>query len=68
MKDLTNVPERFHILFNSDWNKAEESEMSSTNKSQMNELFLEYNRWSIQKAIRSSIEEKEEIIQGFTKD
>ena len=68
MKDLTNIPERFHILFSSDWNKGNESEMTSMNKSDMNNLYLEYNRWVIQQALASKIVQEEEVIMGFVKD
>jgi hypothetical protein len=68
MKDLTNIPERFHILFNSDWNKGNESEMISTNRSDINNLYLEYNRWVIQRALASKIVQEEEVIMGFVKD
>jgi hypothetical protein len=68
MKDLTNIPERFHILFNSDWNKGNESEMISTNRSDINNLYLEYNRWVIQQALASKIVQEEEVIMGFVKD
>lgn len=68
MKDLTNIPERFHILFNSDWNKGNESEMISTNRSDINNLYLEYNRWVIQRALTSKIVQEEEVIMGFVKD
>jgi hypothetical protein len=67
MKDLTNIPERFHILFNSDWNKGIESEMISMSKSDMNNLYLEYNRWNIQQALAPKIIQ-EEVIIGFIKD
>lgn len=66
MKDLSTIPERFHILFNSDWNKADNSTINSINRSEMNNLYLEYNRWNIQQAISPKIE-KEEIIVGFEK-
>ena len=65
MKDLINIPEKFHILFNSDWNKGVESEMTSMSKSDMNNLFLEYNRWNIQQALKPAV--KEEVIIGFEK-
>lgn len=68
MKHLTNIPERFHILFNSDWNKGNESEMNSMNKSDINNLYLEYNRWVIQQALASKIVQEEEVIMGFVKD
>ena len=68
MKDLSTIPERFHILFNSDWNKGNESEMISTNRSDINNLYLEYNRWVIQRALASKIVQEEEVIMGFVKD
>jgi hypothetical protein len=68
MRDLTQIPERFHILFTSDWNKGNESTMSSIERGRMGELYLEYNRWSIQQAInpKSNDEPFKEII-GFEK-
>jgi hypothetical protein len=68
MKNLDTIPERFHILFNSDWNKGVESEMTSMSKSDMNNLFLEYNRWNIQQALAPKLVQKEEINIGFIKD
>lgn len=67
MKDLTKIPERFHILFNSDWNKGDESEMTSLQRTEMHDLYLEYNRWSIQQAIKPIIKE-EPVNIGFVKD
>jgi len=67
MKNLDNIPERFHILFSSDWNKGNESEMTSMSKSDMNNLFLEYNRWNIQQVLAPKIIQKEEVIIGFEK-
>ena len=60
MKDLTNIPERFHCLFLTDWNNGNESEMKSVERSQMGDLFLEYNRWDIQRIINSKKPVQEE--------
>jgi uncharacterized protein YecA (UPF0149 family) len=68
MKDLTNIPEEFHILFTSDWNKGNESKMSSTQRMYMGELYLNYNKWSIQQSIKPVVKQKEETITGFPKD
>jgi hypothetical protein len=68
MKDLTNIPERFHILFNSDWNKANDSTMTSMSRSDINNLYLEYNRWNIQQVIAPKIIQEEQINVGFIKD
>jgi hypothetical protein len=68
MKDLTNIPEKFHILFNSDWNEGDKSKMTSTNRSDINNLYLEYNKWVIQQTLSSKIEKEEEVIMGFIKD
>lgn len=65
MKDLTKVPERFHVLFQSDWNKGNESNMTSMNRTELNELYLEYNKWNIQQALKPV--QKEETIIGFEK-
>jgi hypothetical protein len=53
-QDLNQIPERFHILFNSDWNNGNESEMTSTHRGNLNELYLEYNKYQIQKSIQQS--------------
>jgi uncharacterized protein YecA (UPF0149 family) len=68
MKDLTNIPEEFHILFTSDWNKGNECKMSSTQRMYMGELYLKYNKWSIQEAMKPVSKQTDEIITGFVKD
>jgi hypothetical protein len=70
MKDLTNIPEEFHILFTSDWNQGNESTMTATQRMYMGELYLQYNKWSIQQAInpKPKDEPNTEIISGFVKD
>lgn len=65
MKDLTNIPERFHVLFTTDWNKGNESEMKSVQRGDMNDLFLEYNRWAIREAVRKAQPDDPEIMIGF---
>jgi hypothetical protein len=65
MKDLTNIPERFHCLFLTDWNNGNESEMKSVERSQMGDLFLEYNRWDIQRMIDSKKPVQQENMIGF---
>jgi len=65
MKDLTNIPERFHCLFLTDWNNGNESEMKSVERSQMVDLFLEYNRWDIQRIIDSKKPVYENNMVGF---
>jgi hypothetical protein len=65
MKDLTNIPERFHCLFLTDWNNGNESEMKSVERSQMGDLFLEYNRWDIQRMIDSKKPVQQENMVGF---
>jgi hypothetical protein len=42
--------------------------MTSMSKSDMNNLFLEYNRWNIQQALAPKLVQKEEINIGFIKD
>jgi hypothetical protein len=65
-KDLNEIPEKFHILFTSDWNQGNDSELLPLQRAKLNELNLEYNRWSINEAIRKSKPVKEEeFIGGF---
>jgi hypothetical protein len=61
--NLDEIPERFHILFNSDWNEGNESEMTSTHRGNLNELYLEYNKYQIKKSIQEK-KPKEEIVEG----
>lgn len=65
MKDLSNIPERFHILFMTDWNKGNESTMKSLQRADLADLYLEYNRWSVQQAIRKNKPEEPETMVGF---
>lgn len=68
MKDLTNIPERFHCLFTSDWNKGIDSEMKSLQRMELNIIFLEYNKWDVQRIINSKKIIIEETIVGFIKN
>jgi hypothetical protein len=65
MRDLTNIPERFHVLFTTDWNKGNESKMNSIQRGQMGDLYLEYNRWEIQQSIRNKKPDEPETMVGF---
>jgi hypothetical protein len=65
MKNLENIPERFHILFESDYNAGIDSKMKSLQRGALNDLFLEYNKWNIQQAIDKLKPIKEEVIRGF---
>ena len=67
MKDLTMIPERFHVLFQTDWLKGNESKMSAIKRSEMNNLYLEYNRWEINQRLNKIIEEEEKPFVGFPK-
>ena len=68
MKDLTNIPERFHCLFDSDWNKGIDCELKSLQRGELNNIFLEYNKWDVQRMIDSKKIIIEETIVGFIKD
>lgn len=69
MKDLTNIPERFHLLFLTDWFNGNESEMKSIQRGEMNQLFLEYCHWDVkQRLLSKEINQPEDQVQGFVKD
>ena len=67
MKDLTNIPERFHILFLTDWANGEESEMGILKRNDLAVLYLEYNKWDVQRMIDSKKIIVEDTIVGFDK-
>jgi hypothetical protein len=68
MKDLTNLPKQFHVLFTTDWNNGNESEMNSIQRGRLSLLFLEYNKWDVQRMIdlKKPIEPESNI--GFVND
>jgi hypothetical protein len=56
MKDLKEIPERFHILFTDiSWNKGNDSKLSSLQRTDMNQLYLEYNSWCIKEALKKPV-------------
>jgi hypothetical protein len=67
MKDLTNIPKRFHVLFTTDWNNGNENEMNSIQRGTMSVLFLEYNKWDVQRMIDSKRPIEEDLNIGFEK-
>ena len=67
MKDLTNIPDRFHCLFLTDWLNGNDSEMTTLQRGEMNVLYLEYNKWDTQRMIDSKKIIIEETIVGFGK-
>jgi hypothetical protein len=67
MKDLTNIPERFHCLFLTDWRNGEESEMGILQRNDLALLYLEYNKWDVQRMIDSKKIIVEDTIVGFEK-
>ena len=52
--NLDEIPERFHCLFLIDWNNGNDSEVSSLQRGEFNQLQIEYNKWSIRQAINKS--------------
>jgi hypothetical protein len=67
MKDLHNIPERFHSLFTTDWNNGIESKMGIPQRNDLAVLYLEYNKWDVQRMIDSKKIIIEETIVGFVK-
>lgn len=67
--DLNEIPEKYHILFTSTWKDGNESTMSAMERADLNQLYLEYNKWQIQIAINKSSSTNEENKPiGFIKD
>ena len=70
MRDLSTIPERFHILFTDvSWSSGNESKMGALQRSNINQLYLEYNKWSIEQIINPpSTNNEPEVVKGFIKD
>ena len=66
MKDLTNIPERYHCLFLTDWRNGDKCEMNILQRNEMSLLYLEYNKWDVQQMIDSK-DIVEDTIVGFEK-
>jgi len=67
--DFNEIPERFHILFNSDWNEGPNSSLELAKRINCHELYLEYNKWVIKRAIiESSMKIDDDKPKGFVKD
>ena len=63
MKNLNGLTEQeYDLVFNTDWNKGNESEMSSLQRAMIHDLFLKYLRHYTQ---RISEEENNTIVRGF---
>jgi hypothetical protein len=50
--DLTSIPEHFRSLFTTDWNWGRYSKMDIEDRMFFEELFHDYNRWSVQRKIK----------------
>ena len=63
---INEIPDRYLILFLSDWNQGQQSEMKSIERSHLNNLWLEYNKWDIQRKRKIEITSilTPEIIEG----
>ena len=70
MRDLSTIPEKFHVLFTDvSWSSGNESKMGALQRSDINQLYLEYNKWSIEQIINPpSTNNEPEVIKGFIKD
>ena len=67
MKDLTNIPERYHCLFLTDWRNGNDSEIGTLQRNNLAVLYLEYNKWDIQRMIDSKRPIEKELSVGFEK-
>lgn len=64
-----NIPNKFEQLFiDTSWNKGNDSKLSSMERSYLNELYLQFNKWSIQNKINPPSTEEQLPVVGFIKD
>jgi hypothetical protein len=66
---MNDLPEHFKPLFNSDWNKGNNSTMTSLERARMHDLYLEYNKWQIKMAMLKTLKlPTDETVQGFPRE
>ena len=72
MKNLDLIPTKYQILFDldNDWNKGNDSKMSSLERARMAELWLEYNRWDLQQSLKGDpLEDETKVLyEDFVKE
>jgi hypothetical protein len=69
MIDLTNIPTKYHIIFQCDWNTGNESKMSSLDRAKMEALYLEFNKWEmVQRIDTGRPASPNEFVGGFSED
>lgn len=50
-RDLSNIPEIYHVLFTTDWNWGPYSKMDAIDRGYCNDLFLEYHHKDLKQKI-----------------
>lgn len=46
-KDLSNIKERYHEIWTTDWNKGDNSSLSYEDRYRISQLWLEFNKQDI---------------------
>lgn len=60
-----NIPDKYRILVETDWNAGNESKMTSIERGQLNQLWLEYLHYQINKEINKTSDQIEGPAVGF---
>jgi hypothetical protein len=60
-----NIPDKYRILEETDWNHGNDSKMPSTQRGQLNQLWLEYQHWQIQQEINQTFTKPDTEVVGF---
>jgi hypothetical protein len=60
-----NIPEKYRILIESDWNQGNDSNMTSIQRGELNQLWLEYLHYQIKQEINQTFDQTEEPVVGF---
>lgn len=61
---MKEIPVRFNIVFNSDWNNGNNSKLSSLERAEIHNLYLEYLHWDM----KNKVKEVENRIEGGFSD
>ena len=59
------MEEKYWEVFNTDWNKGSESTMTSTERSRIHDLWLEYTHLQLKNTIKPEVLNDQETITGF---
>lgn len=59
------IPEQFREVFETDWNKGNDSKLSAMERCRIHAIYLEYNKWTMEQEIMEIRPLKTNLAMGF---